>query len=377
MVFFVMESCSFERMYPILWNVERLSEIKHNTNYSKQKTDFLFKAEKLRNEPNITVVQKSQCLTGDPHNYESLSSYFWPNPQNPNGAYIEKDGQLNPEVNLYDRNKIDELAKRLKYFGVAYYLTRDKKYHTAFVSQMRDWFINSDSYMYPNFEYAQIIKGLNNGHGQPHGLIDAYVLTDALDAIRLVGSMKSYKRSDIKKMKAWCGEFTQWMLDSNLGKKESRQPNNHGPAYDGLIYSMADFVGNNHLCDSLAATFFERRLKTQIMENGCQPGELKRTRALHYSALNLRFVINFCKMHECKGQKSRRESIERISKALLFLYPYLDNRDAFPYIEITNSWGTNADMVREAMLRLKDIDTTTTLPNVEFDFYNNIDNWLK
>lgn len=33
---------------------------------------------------------------GSPHDFLSQADYFWPNPQDPSGPYINRDGQSNP-----------------------------------------------------------------------------------------------------------------------------------------------------------------------------------------------------------------------------------------------------------------------------------------
>jgi len=39
-----------------------------------------------------------------PHDYFSQADYFWPNPADPDGKYIDRDGQSNPE-NFNDHRK--------------------------------------------------------------------------------------------------------------------------------------------------------------------------------------------------------------------------------------------------------------------------------
>src|SRR5205085_11387996 len=48
----------------------------------------------------FTVTSKVRPAPGnDPHDYTSLSIYWWPNPQAPDGLpYLQRDGERNPEA---------------------------------------------------------------------------------------------------------------------------------------------------------------------------------------------------------------------------------------------------------------------------------------
>ena len=40
----------------------------------------------------------------DPHDYVSIATYFWPNPDTPDGLpYVSRDGRLSPDFHKYDR----------------------------------------------------------------------------------------------------------------------------------------------------------------------------------------------------------------------------------------------------------------------------------
>src|SRR5689334_19274258 len=54
-------------------------------------------AEKRVKEGPWTVTsERPKDLEMDPHDYYSEAPYWWPNPENPSGPYIRKDGQFNP-----------------------------------------------------------------------------------------------------------------------------------------------------------------------------------------------------------------------------------------------------------------------------------------
>ena len=374
--FFFTLICNAKEMYPILWNMQRLEEIKINPDIDK--TKIITIADKLCDSKPVVVTNKIKSLTGNPHNYESLSSYYWPNPDNTEGPYINIDGRLNPEVKEYDRTKIDELASNLKSLSIAYHLTERKKYYNAFVKQLRAWFVTKSTYMTPNFEYAQIIKGQDDNHGQPHGLIDAYVLTDVLDAIRLVDFIKPIKKREKKRLIQWTDLFLEWVTTSSLGIRESLQMNNHGPAYDALVFDLAVFSNNTILADSISNNFKKNRIEKLINPDGSQPSELRRTRAFHYSALSINFMVDFCVM-QYKTNHEYIDLLPSIISACNYLKQFIGNKEKFPYQELSD-WVYNENLVKQNISRINITFGDILNINVDksyYNFYSDFNNWIK
>jgi len=57
------------------------------------------KANEMLNEKPVTVTAASSIRsTGGLHDFYSEGDYWWPDSLNPEGPYIRKDGQTNPEI---------------------------------------------------------------------------------------------------------------------------------------------------------------------------------------------------------------------------------------------------------------------------------------
>src|SRR5690349_10017590 len=50
---------------------------------------------------------RPEGLDIDPHDYYSEAPYWWPDPENPSGPYIRKDGQFNPDRFLENKNALN------------------------------------------------------------------------------------------------------------------------------------------------------------------------------------------------------------------------------------------------------------------------------
>src|SRR5690606_41789327 len=91
-----------------LWDVDKMQAIKGRLmwpEYEAADGKLLQQADKALTRKAYSVTQKDGIApSGNKHDYVSLSRYWWPNPDTPDGLpYIYKDGQSNPELNRYDR----------------------------------------------------------------------------------------------------------------------------------------------------------------------------------------------------------------------------------------------------------------------------------
>lgn len=307
----------------LLWDVSHIDTI----NVAKS-------ADKFCEMPPIAVTDKATTRSGNKHNFEALSIYLWPDPANPDGPYITRDGQPNPEYKEYDLPRLEELVKRTGALSRAYYATGERKYYDAFCEQIDVWFLNRATKMVPNFEYNQFIPGRNGGKGCAAGIIDAYNFVNVLEAVRLVESKKGLGWRRTRGLKRWFRDFEKWMINSEMGQQESRATNNHGSTYDITLYVMCLYTGQEEVCEEILDNFAERRIYTQITEDGRQPEELKRTKAFNYSVYNLQHMVDFCIIQRNLGNDYLSGDGARIMKAIEYLDQFVGRRADFPYQEI-------------------------------------------
>ncbi len=66
---------------------------------SEYQKELFAEADRILEEPELSVTFKTvPPLSGNPHDYDSLSRYDWPNPDTPDGLpWIKRDGVTNPD----------------------------------------------------------------------------------------------------------------------------------------------------------------------------------------------------------------------------------------------------------------------------------------
>src|SRR6185312_8061254 len=259
----------------------------NNVNLIPAYKKLLADAEKALQFKTVSVMEKANTPpSGDKHDYMSIAPYFWPDPSKPGGVpYMNKDGQINPEVNEY-KDKIYLLAvcDNVSTLALAWYFSGDARYAVHAENLLRVWFLDTATRMNPNLNFAQAVRGRQTGRG--YGLIDTRHFVRLIDAIGLLSNSSHWTQKDQQGMKEWFAEFLNWMQTSKNGLAEMHTLNNHRVWYDEQRLSYALFTGNITLAKEVV-TNAKEQLDKQMASDGSFPLEMKRTISLHYTVFVL------------------------------------------------------------------------------------------
>jgi len=294
-------------------------------------------AEKAMNTKPLSVTQKEMTPpSGDKHDYLSLARYWWPDPAKPDGLpYIRRDGEVNPEITkVPDHENLNRVLDSSKTLALAYYLFGEERYAAHAAKLLRVWFLDPETRMNPNLQFAQATRGRNTGRGS--GLIDSRRLSFAVDTVGLLENSPSWTETDRKGIKQWFSDYLNWLRTSKNGRQESQAPNNHGSYYDTQVVSIALFLGDTRLATTVLNAEKDR-ISRQIRKDGSQPLELERTRALWYSTFNIAALFQLAKLGENVGVNLwnyRAKDGASLQRALDFLTPYLTKAEKWPYKQI-------------------------------------------
>src|ERR1051326_9195367 len=116
-------------------------------------------------EPKTIVAVHNVRSAGGPHDFSSEADYWWPDPKNPDGPYIQRDGMTNPDNFVAHRQLLIRFSRIVGSLASAYVVTRDERYVQQAFRHLNAWFVNSETRMNPSLLYAQAIKGRFTGRG--------------------------------------------------------------------------------------------------------------------------------------------------------------------------------------------------------------------
>ena len=237
--------------------------------------------------PAVSVMDKKVTPpSGDKHDYMSQAPYWWPDPSKPDGRpYIRKDGVRNPEINgISDHENLGRLTSTVSLLGLAFHLTGRSEYAEHAARLVRVWFLDPATRMNPHLRFGQGIPGINDGRGI--GIIETRGLPEMLDGIRLLYGSTAWTEADEKGLQEWMRAYAGWLVESQYGKDEGSNGNNHETWYDVQVAGLALYTNQK----DLARRTLERsrdRIARHFEPDGKQPRELERTRSWDYSAFNL------------------------------------------------------------------------------------------
>lgn len=237
--------------------------------------------------PCPSVVRKpAHLVCGDPRNYVSQGPYWWPDPEKPDGLpYLRRDGEVNPEILDTDLNTLRWFCTRLPLL-VFYGRAMDSQPHLDFAGRMlRTWFLDEETKMLPHLQFAQRIPGRCEGRGI--GLIDTTRFCYVLDAVTQLGVQPGWGRAELAGLKDWFDALLTWFLESDHGRDEVGQHNNHGSWYDAQVVAYACFTGREDVVRRHIDAHWETRVMSQIEADGSQPHELARKLSFNYCTFNL------------------------------------------------------------------------------------------
>jgi hypothetical protein len=281
----------------------------------------------LADEPVTVTAAHSPRTAGGLHDFFSEGDYWWPDPKNPDGPYIQRDGESNPDNFVEHRKAMIRMSLIVPACAAAYKLTRDRKYADHAAKHLRAWFVDESTRMNPNLEFAQAIKGRFTGRGT--GIIDTLHLVEPARAAAQI-DMPAASLTAVKK---WFADYLVWMTTSKNGIQERDAKNNHGTCWVTQVAAFAQLTGNSEL-----TAYCKNRYETVLMPNqeapdGSFPEELRRTKPYGYSLFNLDAFAILTQTLSTKSDNLWKWQLpdgRGMAKAVAYMYPFVLDKKKWP-----------------------------------------------
>src|ERR1700749_3053487 len=135
----------------------------------------------MKQQPVTITASFCPRSAGGRHDFFSEADYFWPDPKNADGPYIDRDGMTNPDNFVAHRKAMIRLSKIIGALASAYKITGDEKYVKQAVIHLKAWFIDPETLMNPNLQFAQAVKGKFTVRN--YGIIDSIHLMEVAQGI--------------------------------------------------------------------------------------------------------------------------------------------------------------------------------------------------
>lgn len=285
----------------------------------------------VANEPRTITRAVNPRSAGGPHDFSSEGDYWWPDPKNPAGPYVRRDGQTNPENFTAHRRLLLDMARDVGALAAAYDLTGEERFAAAAVRHLRVWFVDPATRMNPSLPYAQAIKGVATGRGI--GIIDTVHLAEVALAIEALRGSRSLTVADEAALTGWFRDYLRWITTHPYGLDEARQENNHGTCWVLQAACFARLAGDAEALADCRRRFREVLLPGQMAADGSFPRELARTKPYAYSIFNLDVMAATAVVLSTPAGNLLAEKLpdgRGIARGVEFLAPFLADKSKWP-----------------------------------------------
>jgi hypothetical protein len=278
----------------------------------------------LKEAPVTVTASHSPRSTGGPHDYFSEGDYWWPDPKNAAGPYIQRDGMSNPDNFVAHRRALMRLSVQMPALSAAWVITKQRRYADHAARHLRAWFLDEATRMNPDLQYAQAIHGRFTGRGT--GIIDTIHLVEVVRAASALESSGALSDADRAGIRQWFASYLEWMTTSKNGTDERDAKNNHGTCWVMQAAAFARYTGNAKVTAYCHERYKMVLVPHQIAFDGSFPEELRRTKPYGYSLFNLDAMATVCQILSTPGDNLFTD----MSKAMEYMYPFIADKKKWP-----------------------------------------------
>jgi len=296
------------------------------------RTRILAAADKYLSEAPVTVTAShSERSPGDAHDFYSEGDYWWPDPKNPDGPYIQRDGMTNPDNFVEHRRAMVRMSIQVATLTAAWRITGEQKYARKAIDHLRAWFVDDATKMNPNLQYAQAIKGITTGRGI--GIIDTLHLVEPARSASLLEQAGLLRDPELTSIRKWFADYLTWMTTSKNGRDEMNMENNHGTCWAVQVAAFASFTHDEEKLALCRKRFKEVLMPNQMDKDGSFPRELKRTKPYGYSLFNADAMATLCWIASTPDDNLWDYATgdgRDMRKAVEYIEPYIRDKSKWP-----------------------------------------------
>lgn len=323
----------------------------------------------LQQKPITVTAERSALSTGGKHDFFSQADYFWPNPQQPTGPYINRDGETNPNNFVAHRKAMIRFSQAIGALASAYKITGDEKYAKQALVHLKAWFVDPATLMNPNLSFAQAVIGSSTGRSW--GIIDTIHLMEVAQGLTVMQDAKAIDKQSLAQIKAWFAAYTLWLNTSKNGIAEKRAKNNHSTCWAMQVAAFAKLCNDQQMMDLLRTSYKTNLLPNQMATDGSFPLELERTKPYGYSIFNLDAMTMLCQILSTpKDNLWQFETADgkSIAKGVNFLYPFIADKNKWtlkPDVMFWDNWPVAQPFLLFAAVNFKQQPWYNTWKNLD------------
>ena len=290
-------------------------------------------AKYLSDKPVTVTAAHSPRSAGGLHDFFSEGDYWWPDPKNPDGPYIQRDGMTNPDNFIGHRQVPHEASVQAPALTAAWKLTKDRRYADHAAAHIRAWFVDETTRMNPDLNTPR--PSMARPPGAAPASSTPFIWWKLRAPFRSSPNAGSLTPADYSATRKWFADYALWMTTSKNGMEERDAKNNHGTCWLMQVAAFARLTGNRELMADCAARYKAIVVPGQLAPDGSQPLEAARTKPYGYCLFNLEALATLCQIvSESAAGVSSEDNLWQfstpdhrgIAKAIEYMFPFIRDK---------------------------------------------------
>ncbi|KAK7036182.1 chondroitin AC/alginate lyase [Favolaschia claudopus] len=287
-----------------------VASTKFGNNFNGAEATIVAWANEMASHGPWTVTSKPVVApSGDKHDYMSWAPYEWPNCSNVKNTtalsladeskkcnFDFRDGQVNPErFIIQDFQSFFNLSDAVLYNSIAAVLQNkpSSQYSQNVAKFVNTWFLDPNTAMNPNLNFAQMNRGPGGQSGAYTGILDLRGFAKIASGILMLRNTNNTDwTADLdSQFIAWCNKYIQWLDTAPNGQTAAHATNNHGTIFINQYAALKLIVKDTSSAVNWTQNYFNGLFQHQVNSSGNQPEEASRTHPYHYRNFNIAGMI--------------------------------------------------------------------------------------
>lgn len=198
----------------------------------------------------------AQRSPGENGEYYSEGFSWCPDPRDPAGPYVFREGEKNSDAFRAHADALNEAGNVISGLTVAYMITNRREYAERAAEHLRAWFIDPAGRMAPHLRYAQAIPG--RSAGRDLGIYEGLPLAEIVRSLEHLAPVLNDEER--KMLNRWFREYLGFLTTDKFGVSVRERMHAYGAA--GLLQTLAiaDYLGEREKFDTCLPLLRERYL---------------------------------------------------------------------------------------------------------------------
>jgi hypothetical protein len=248
----------------------------------------------LKEGPWTVTADRPRGIALDPHEYYSESPYWWPDPANPAGPFVRRNGQINPVHFAANRAALNAMSEAVFTLGAAAFFLDEPRYAQRAARDIQAWFLAPRTRMNPSMQRAQTIPG----SGTPGGSAEGRAFVRAIQGLEFLAQSGDWDPRDHAAVRKWFEEYLRWLMQSGQDAGNRRSLADRNAWWAAQVAAVATFADDSGASRTAFDYFRNRILPRQFRFSPA--GDRAAARPLPPPA-NLAAIATLCRIAQVRG----------------------------------------------------------------------------